>query len=91
MSILQRLITDVSHSTAQLVAQLRELDRLREQVEKAQLLADGRQNRRQTDRRRQTNRKRIASRSSLNRPNNCTISPDGSQPIADEAVCLVSC
>jgi multidrug resistance efflux pump len=90
MSILQRLIADVSHSTAQLVAQLRELDLLREQVEKAQLLADGRQNRRQTDRRRQTNRKRMASRSSLKRPN-CTISPDGSQPNTDEAVCLVSC
>jgi hypothetical protein len=62
MSILQRLIADVSNTTAQLVAQLRELDQLREQVEKAQLSADRRQNRRRP------NGNRAASRTPLNRP-----------------------
>ena len=61
MSILQRLIADVSNTTAQLVAQLRELDQLREQVRKAQFLADRRQNRRRP------NGKSSASRGSLNR------------------------
>jgi hypothetical protein len=37
MSSLQRRIAALTHSTANLIAQLRELDRLREQVRKAQL------------------------------------------------------
>jgi hypothetical protein len=39
MSPLQRRISVLSHSTADLIAQLRELDRLREQVRKAQLFS----------------------------------------------------
>jgi hypothetical protein len=61
MSILQRRIADVIDTTAQLVAQLRELDQLREQVRKAQLLAGRRRNRRRPA------RNRTASRVSLNR------------------------
>lgn len=39
MSSLQRRIAALTHSTADLIAQLRELDRLREQVRKAQLVS----------------------------------------------------
>jgi hypothetical protein len=39
MSSLQRRIAALTHSTADLIAQLRELDRLREQVRKAQLIS----------------------------------------------------
>jgi hypothetical protein len=62
MSILQQRIADVSNTTAQLVAQLRELEQLREQVKRAQLLADRRQNRRRPL------RNRAASRIPLDRP-----------------------
>ena len=61
MSILQQRIADVSNATAQLVAQLRELEQLREQVNKAQLLTNRRQNRRRPL------RSRTASRLSLDR------------------------
>lgn len=41
MSSLQRRIAALTYSSADLIAQLRELDRLREQVRKAQLLSKG--------------------------------------------------
>jgi hypothetical protein len=37
MTSLQRRISAITHETAHLVAQLRELDRLRERIRKAQL------------------------------------------------------
>jgi hypothetical protein len=38
MSSLQQRIAAITHTTAKLIAQLRELDRLRERARKAQLL-----------------------------------------------------
>jgi hypothetical protein len=66
MNDLQRRIVAVNDATAQLVAQLRELDQLREQVKKAQLSADRRQSPRRFNGKR--NGLRTALRISLIRP-----------------------